>query len=179
VVGYYTHSGERRARQTILHRNDPICPATTAVANHRAGIPLFAARIWDHLEQSGIGDIQGVWCHCHTLMVVVSLNQRYAGHALQALTAIAGMQTGASMYRYYVAVDEDIDPVDLKQVIWAMCTRVDPGESVQILKSWTISTRLPPENAKGDFTRAACSSTASLFLARPLRPRQQVQRRQA
>ena len=50
---------------------------------------------------------------------------------MHALTAIAGVQTGASMYRYYVAVDDDIDPVDLKQVIWAMCTRVDPGESIQ------------------------------------------------
>ena len=94
----------------------------------RYGIPLYAARIWDHLEQSGISDIQGVWCHCHTLMVVVALKQRYAGHAMHALTAIAGMQTGASMYRYYVAVDDDIDPVDLKQVIWAMCTRVDPAD---------------------------------------------------
>ena len=59
------------------------------------------------------------------------------------------------MYRYYIAVDDDIDPVDLKQVIWAMCTRVDPAESVQILKSWTsdLDPRLPPEKReRGDFT---------------------------
>jgi 3-polyprenyl-4-hydroxybenzoate decarboxylase len=68
---------------------------------------------------------------------------------------MAGMQTGASMYRYYVAVDDDIDPVDLKQVIWAMCTRVDPAESIQILKSWTsdLDPRLPPDKRdQGDFT---------------------------
>jgi UbiD family decarboxylase len=107
------------------------------------------------LEQSGVSDVQGLWCHCHTLMVVVSLKQRYSGHALQALTAVAGMQTGASMYRYYIAVDDDIDPVDLKQVIWAMCTRVDPAESIQVLKSWTtdLDPRLPPEKReRGDFT---------------------------
>jgi UbiD family decarboxylase len=88
-------------------------------------------------------------------MVVISLKQRHVGQALQALTAVAGMQTGASMYRYYIAVDDDIDPVDLKQVIWAMCTRVDPAESVQIIKSWTsdLDPRLPPEKReKGDFT---------------------------
>jgi UbiD family decarboxylase len=157
--GYYTHSGNEcvvRVRG-ILHRNDPILLGNPPLLpiTERYGIPLFAARIWDHLEQAGVGDVRGVWCHCHTLMVVVSLTQRYAGHALHALTAIAGMQTGASMYRYYIAVDDDIDPVDLKQVIWAMCTRVDPAESIQILKSWTsdLDPRLPPEKReRGDFT---------------------------
>ena len=157
--GYYTHSGDEcvvRVKR-ILYRNDPILLGNPPLLpiTERYGIPLYAARIWDHLEQSGISDVQGVWCHCHTLMVVVSLKQRHAGQAMQALTAIAGMQTGASMYRYYIAVDDDIDPVDLKQVVWAMCTRVDPAESVQILKSWTtdLDPRLPPEKRdKGDFT---------------------------
>ena len=157
--GYYTHRGKEcvvRVRR-IMYRNDPIILGNPPLLpiTERYGIPLFAARIWDHLEQSGVSDIEGIWCHCHTLMVVVSLKQRYAGHAMHALTAIAGMQTGASMYRYYVAVDDDIDPVDLKQVIWAMCTRVDPAESVQILKSWTsdLDPRLAPEKREqGDFT---------------------------
>ena len=157
--GYYTHSGRETVVRvkTILYRNHPIILGNPPLlpTTERYGIPLFAARIWDHLEQSGVSDIQGIWCHCHTLMVVVSLQQRYAGHAMHALTAIAGMQTGASMYRYYVAVDDDIDPVDLKQVIWAMCTRVDPAESVQTLKSWTsdLDPRLAPDKRdKGDFT---------------------------
>jgi len=157
--GYYTHSGQEcvvRVKR-ILYRKDPILLGNPPLLpiTERYGIPLFAARIWDHLEQSGVTDVQGVWCHCHTLMVVVSLQQRHSGHAMHALTAIAGMQTGASMYRYYVAVDDDIDPVDLKQVIWAMCTRVDPAESIQILKSWTsdLDPRLPPERRdRGDFT---------------------------
>ena len=49
----------------------------------------------------------------------------------------------------------DIDPVDLKQVIWAMCTRVDPAESIQILKSWTsdLDPRVPPDKRnQGEFT---------------------------
>jgi UbiD family decarboxylase len=157
--GYYTHSGQEcivRVKR-ILHRNDPILLGNPPLLpiTERYGIPLFAARIWDHLEQSGVAGIQGVWCHCHTLMVVIALQQRYAGHAMHALTAAAGMFTGASMYRYYIAVDDDIDPVDLKQVIWAMCTRVDPAESTQIMKSWTsdLDPRLPPERRdKGDFT---------------------------
>jgi UbiD family decarboxylase len=157
--GYYTHTGNECVMRVkkILHRNDPILLGNPPLLpiTERYGIPMFAASIWDHLEQSGVSDVQGIWCHCHTLMIVIALKQRYPGHAMHALTAIAGMRTGASMYRYYVAVDDDIDPVDLKQVMWAMCTRVDPVESVQILKSWTtdLDPRLPPDKRdKGDFT---------------------------
>ena len=157
--GYYTHSGKECVVRVknILHRNEPILLGNPPLLpiTERYGIPLFAARIWDHLEQTGISDIQGIWCHCHTLMVVVSLKQRYAGHAMKALTTVAKFNTGASMYRYYVAVDDDIDPLDLKQVIWAMCTRVDPGESIEVINSWTsdLDPRLPPEKRdKGDFT---------------------------
>jgi UbiD family decarboxylase len=157
--GYYTHSGRETVVRvkTVLHRTDPILLGNPPLLpiTERYGIPIFAARIWDHLEQSGVSGIQGIWCHCHTLMIVVSLRQIYSGHAMHALTAAAGVQTGASMYRYYVAVDDDIDAVDLKQVIWAMCTRVDPLESVQVLRSWTsdLDPRLAPDKReKGDFT---------------------------
>ena len=157
--GYYTHNGKECVVRVnrMMHRNNPILLGNPPLLpiTERYGIPLFAARIWDHLEQSGISAIQGVWCHCHTLMIVISLKQHYPGHAMHALTAAAGLQTGASMYRYYIAVDEDIDPVDLNQVIWALCTRVDPAESVQLLKSWTsdLDPRLPPEKReKGEFT---------------------------
>ena len=67
----------------------------------------------------------------------------------------AGMHAGAGLYRYYVAIDEDVDPVDLKQVFWAISTRADPADSVQLLKSWTtdLDPRLPPEKReRNDFT---------------------------
>jgi 3-polyprenyl-4-hydroxybenzoate decarboxylase len=45
--------------------------------------------------------------------------------------------------RITVVVDEDIDPANTNQVIWALCTRTDPREDVEILKRcW--STRLDP-----------------------------------
>lgn len=157
--GYYTHTGQEcvvRVRR-IMHRNRPILLGNPPLlpTTLRYGIPLFATRIWDHLESAGISDVRGVWGHCHTLLIVISLKQKYPGHALQALTAAAGLQAGASMYRYVVAVDEDIDPSDLNQVLWAMTTRVDPAESVQVLRSWTsdLDPRVPPEKReKGDFT---------------------------
>jgi UbiD family decarboxylase len=157
--GYYTHTGQEtvvRVR-SVMCRNDPILLGNPPLlpTTMRYGIPLFAARIWEHLESSGIADVQGVWCHCHTLMIVISLQQRYAGQAMQALTAAAGLSAGADMYRYFVAVDDDIDPSDFSQVLWALCTRVDPAESVQILRSWTsdLDPRLAPtKRSQGDHT---------------------------
>jgi UbiD family decarboxylase len=157
--GYYTHMGREcvvRVRR-LMHRNKPILLGNPPLLpiTERYGIPLFATRVWQHLESSGISGVEGVWGHCHTLMIVISLKQKYPGHAMQALTATAGLQLGASMYRYVVAVDDDIDPSDLKQVLWAMTTRVDPSESVQVLRSWTsdLDPRVPPEKReKGDYT---------------------------
>ncbi len=157
--GYYTHTGRETVVRVraVMYRDDPILlgnppllPTTT-----RYGIPLFAARIWEHLENSGISDVAGVWCYCNTLMIVVSLRQKYAGQAMQAMTACAGLSAGSDMYRYVVAVDDDIDPSDFNQVFWALCTRVDPAESVQILSSWTtdLDPRLSPaKRAQRDHT---------------------------
>ncbi|MFI5269319.1 MAG: UbiD family decarboxylase, partial [Chloroflexota bacterium] len=91
-----------------------------------------------------------------TMMQVVSLKQRYAGHAKQALLAMAGFRSGSSLYRYYIVVDDDIDPSDLQEVVWAISTRSDPGSSVDIIHdAWTsvLDPRLSPEQrASGQLT---------------------------
>jgi UbiD family decarboxylase len=94
--------------------------------------------MWDHIERAGITDVAGVWGFFNGLMIVVSLRQRYHGHARQALLALSGYRGVSSMFRYYVAVDDDIDATNLKDVLWALCTRVDPAKSVEILNHcWT------------------------------------------
>ena len=60
------------------------------------------------------------------------------------------------MFGYFVAVDDDIDPSDLKDVLWAMCTRTNPATSLNLLQdAWTsdLDPRLTPEQKQsGDFT---------------------------
>jgi UbiD family decarboxylase len=88
-------------------------------------------------------------------MIVVSLEQRYEGQAMQALIAAVGRRRIGGMERYFVVVDEDIDPSDLNQVLWAMCTRTDPAESIQTLRTRTtdIDPRLSPKKrAEHDLT---------------------------
>jgi len=111
--------------------------------------------LWEHLERSAITDVAGVWGFYNGLLTVVSLKQRYAGHAKQALIAAAGFRHG-DMKTYYLTVDDDIDPTNLEEVMWAMCTRVDPATAIDIVRdAWTgdLDPRVAPaRRATGDLT---------------------------
>ena len=58
-------------------------------------------------------------------MTVVALKQRYDGHAKRA-----GLVAAAHSYmaRLVVVVDEDVDPSNLADVMWAVATRCEPAE---------------------------------------------------
>ena len=159
--GYYTHHGyEPVVRiKSIYHRNNPIIlgmPPLRPLGNcHHVGVSSIAPQIWEHLERGGVTDIMGVWGFSTQLLIAVSIRQRYAGHAQQALMTMAGFRQG-DMKAYYVAVDDDIDPSNLEEVVWAMSTRADPATSIDILRGgFTGGTdpRLSPQQrANGDFT---------------------------
>lgn len=159
--GYYTHHGNEpvvRIR-SIYHRKNPIIfgmPPLRPLRNcHHVGVSSIAPQIWDHLERGGVTDIMGVWGFSTQLLIAVSIRQRYAGHAQQALLTMAGFRQG-DMKAYYVAVDDDIDPSNLEEVVWAMSTRADPAISIEILRGgFTGGTdpRLSPaQRASGDMT---------------------------
>ncbi|MET9267432.1 UbiD family decarboxylase [Amycolatopsis sp. NPDC004079] len=152
-TGYYTHSGQEpvvRVRR-ILHRDDPIIlgapPMLPTIPAGDQAVPLYSATVtWDHLEQAGVQNVQGVWAYARQLMMVVSIKQTGAGDAMHALLAAASRKRTGGMERYLVAVDEDIDITDINHVLWALFTRVDPAESIHVLRSPTtaIDPRLSP-----------------------------------
>jgi UbiD family decarboxylase len=106
-----------------------------------------SARIWNDLDKLGVPGIRGVYAHPAAAggfgMTIVSLEQRYAGHAPQVLALAAQVPGGAYFTKFVVAVDEDVDPSNMNQVIWAMSTRCSPVEDIDILRQ-TWSTPLDP-----------------------------------
>ena len=98
---------------------------------------------------------------------VISLKQRYGGHARQAAHIALGAREGGYLGRFVVLVDDDIDPANMADVMWAVCTRCDPQTSIEIAANcWSspIDPRLSPEKrAAGDFT----NSRAILDACRP------------
>src|SRR5919206_216504 len=112
-----------------------------------------SARIWADLDRLGIPGIQGVYSHPAAAggfgMTVLSLEQRYAGHAAQALALAAQVPGGAYYTKWIIALDEDVDPTDMDQVIWAMGSRSNPIEDIDVLRNtwstWLDPTQNPPE----------------------------------
>jgi len=108
---------------------------------------LRSARIWDDFEKLGVPGIRGIYSHPAAAggfgMTVVSLEQKYPGHAAQALALAAQVPGGAYFTKWIIAVDEDVDPTDTDQVIWAMATRCNPIDDIDVLRN-TWSTGLDP-----------------------------------
>jgi 4-hydroxy-3-polyprenylbenzoate decarboxylase len=154
--------------KAVYFRDDPILinMAPLWPGAPQDGIQFRSGLIWDQLEAAGVPDIAGVYAfNCY--LVVVAIRQRYAGHAKQAGMAALSAAAAARHGRYVVVVDDDIDPTNLKEVLWAMETRVDPATDIQLVeKCWStpLDPRMPPENREAqDYT----NSRAVFYAVRP------------
>ena len=82
-------------------------------------------------------------------MVVVSVAQQYAGHVAQVLGLAAQLPAAAYYTKWIVAVDDDVDPTDINQVLWALSTRCHPAEDIDVQrKTWSTGldpSQFPPE----------------------------------
>ena len=93
------------------------------------------------VEKAGCPEIKGVWVHeagSGRTFNVVSIQQKYYGHSRQAGLLASQVPPAAYASRFTVVVDDDIDPSNLYDVIWAMGTRCDPEADIEILrKNWS------------------------------------------
>ena len=93
--------------------------------------------IWDEVERAGLSGVAGVWVHEFggaRMFNVIAIKQAYPGHARQAGLLAAGCQSASYLGRFVVVVDEDVDPTDLFDVMWAVCTRCDPVEDIEFIR---------------------------------------------
>lgn len=114
---------------------------------------IRSAKIWDDFDKLGVPGIHGVYSHPAAAggfgMVIVSVEQKYAGHVTQVLALASNMPGSAYFTKFIVAVDHDVDPTDTDQVLWAMSTRCSPVDDVDIQRnSWSTPldpSKNPPE----------------------------------
>ncbi|MCL4519536.1 MAG: UbiD family decarboxylase, partial [Thaumarchaeota archaeon] len=152
-TGYY--AGERAPRpvariKALYHRDDPIIlgslPGKPPFDHSYFRTVLESAAVKDRLSKSGIPGVTKVWRHeagSSYFWTVVAIKQQYAGHAKQA-GMIAAQCSEAIMGRYVIVVDDDIDPADLDEVVWALSTRSDPATGIDIIRN-APSSALDPE----------------------------------
>ncbi|MBI2934004.1 MAG: UbiD family decarboxylase [Chloroflexi bacterium] len=148
-VGYYArgkHLDQLVNIERVYYRNNPVilgCPPDRPPGDSTYYLCVMrSAMLFTALLEGGIPDVRGVWFSelGERFWITVSIKQRYAGHAKQAALVASQHRLGAFLGRFVVVVDEDIDPTDIKEVIWAMCTRCDPERNIDILRhTWSSS----------------------------------------
>lgn len=158
----------------ILHRNEPILGGAPALMgnfdNSLYSAVTKAAELWDQLDRE-IPGVRGVWYAFRgNLMIVISLNQQYPGHAKQALMIAAGTYRGgpaAMNTKFIIVVDDDIDPSNINEFLWALTTRCDPKTSIDIIGDrWTMRADpmiSPEDRARGNIV----CSTALIQACKP------------
>jgi UbiD family decarboxylase len=143
-TGYF--GGERAPRavlrpKAVYHRNDPIILGSlTSKPPHDYSYfrtIVQSASVKDRLRRAGVPGVTGVWyheCGCLYFWSVVAIKQQYPGHARQAghVAALCGEVSGWG--RYIIVVDDDIDPTNLEDVVWALSTRSDPATSTDFIQ---------------------------------------------
>lgn len=177
-TGYYA-SGTRPEPifkiNAILHRTDPILQGNPPLRS-----PYFAlahnlrrsATAWIELNKQ-IPGVKGVWLlddAAFNMIVVVSVEQRYPGHAMQAAMGITFVHATNYMNRFVIVVDDDIDPSNMQDVLWAMATRCEPSADIDIIRRMRgtpLDPSLPPEKREiADYTHSTAIIDACIPYAR-------------
>jgi 4-hydroxy-3-polyprenylbenzoate decarboxylase len=89
----------------------------------------------------------------------------YPGHAKQV--AIAASGSNDRLNRWVIIVDEDIDPSNIGEVLWALGTRCEPGAAIDVIDGcWGMRSDpllSPEKRARGEIT----SSKAMVYACKP------------
>lgn len=152
-TGYYSGGTEQVLTMQIerlYHRDDPIqLGAPPGKPPHDYSYMrsvMKSAMISDAAIATGLPGIGGVWAHevgGGRQLIAVSIDQQYAGHARQTGHLITQLPAASYMNKFVIVVDADVDPRNLDEVMWAVCSRTDPAEDIEVLRR-TWGSRVDP-----------------------------------
>ncbi len=136
-TGYYASSPSPQPLvqiKRVYHRNDPILAIASPMQPPSdfsfSKCVMKAGMIWDEVERAGLAGVKGVWVHEFggaRMFNVIAIKQAYPGHARQAGFLAASCQSGSYLGRFVVVVDEDVDPSNLFDVMWAISHALRSG----------------------------------------------------
>ena len=185
VPGTYAEADQTEVFRVkaITHRRDPIyyalhcgMPVTDTQATTGIGIEVAT---WDHLSKvEGGMNILDVRCHTASglMMIVIKLRPRING---QAKTALMAALSGPYLHpKLAVAVDEDIDANDLRQVIWSMTTRVHAEKDVSFIhntRTFALDKISPVAEDGGQFERMGTKWLIDATMPAPTHPQEREQ----
>ena len=129
--------------ETMTMRKDPIYhstytgrppdePAILGLALNEVFIPILQKQypeITDfYLPSEG----------CSYRVAIVSMKKQYPGHAKRVMMGVWSFLRQFMYTKFVIVVDDDIDPRQWEDVIWAISTRVDPARDLTIVENTPI-----------------------------------------
>lgn len=107
-------------------------PAVLGVALNEVFVPLLKRQLPEivdfYLPPEG----------CSYRLAVVSIRKQYPGHAKRVMFGLWSVLRQFMYTKFIVVVDEDINPRDWKEVVWAMTTRMDPVRDTVLVENTPI-----------------------------------------
>ncbi|MFB7508313.1 UbiD family decarboxylase, partial [Streptomyces broussonetiae] len=117
-------------------------------------VPLFQQLKADFPEVQAVNA-----SYTHGLVVIVSTKKRYGGFAkavgLRVLTTPHGLGYATTV----IVVDEDVDPFDLPQVMWALSTKMNPAGDLITIPNLPVVELAPQARTPGIVDKLVIDAT--------------------
>ncbi len=142
--------------KAITHRTNPILWATTV------GMPVTdthmimginrTASLWNDLQTMKIPGIKAVYgppSAAGRMLAIISVKQMYHGHSTQVGLAAFASLTGNYGLKTVIVVDDDIDPENMDQVLYALAFRHQANRGTQVFergRSTPLDPSLPTDD---------------------------------
>jgi 4-hydroxy-3-polyprenylbenzoate decarboxylase len=129
--------------ERITHRKDPIYhstytgrppdePAILGVALNEVFVPILQKQFPEitdfYLPPEG----------CSYRMAVVSMKKQYPGHAKRVMMGVWSFLRQFMYTKFVIVTDDDVNPRDWNDVIWAITTRMDPKRDTVMIDNTPI-----------------------------------------
>lgn len=106
--------------------------------------------------------------YSHGYGTIISSKMRFGGFAKTLAMRLLSTPHGINYPKFIIVVDEDIDPFDLQQVIWAITVRFRPERDLVLIPNAPGSTVDPAHLVRGITTKVIIDATKPVFPDIPL-----------
>jgi 4-hydroxy-3-polyprenylbenzoate decarboxylase len=144
-TGYYNEVEEFPVFtiERVTQRTDPIYhstytgrppdePAVLGVALNEVFVPILQKQFPEivdfYLPPEG----------CSYRLAVVSMKKQYPGHAKRVMFGVWSFLRQFMYTKFVIVVDDDVNPRDWQDVIWAITTRMDPARDLTLIENTPI-----------------------------------------
>jgi 4-hydroxy-3-polyprenylbenzoate decarboxylase len=140
-IGYYGPRNEQAPLirfHCLTHRRDPIYLTTFSGKPPKENdvMALALNRIYTPILRQQVPEIVDFFLPMEGLgykVAILSIDKAYPGQARRAALAFWSALPQFSYTKFVIVVDKDINVRDPRQVLWCLCSRVDPQRDVFIL----------------------------------------------